>query len=278
MFKALAIPAKLYFELRLLKVRSIPWLLDKINKHDYHYLSEVELQATRKSNTLFIFGSGYSINNISSDEWRHFEQHDTLSFNFFMYQDKVRIDYHLIREIGNQNDLDPAMWKPQLSTYADLLHNNSLYSQSIFLVQGGWKAINGNRLLGMKILRKAAKVFRFHNSYRGNHYLPTSSLSQGLVHGAGTLTDCINFAYLLGWKKIVLVGVDLYDRRYFWLGKDEVRNDDPAGNNVLHKTTDGVISCLRNWCNFFSKQGVELYVYNPRSLLTEIMPVYCLEP
>ena len=32
--------------------------------------------------------------------------------------------------------------------------------------------------------------------------------------------DTVNVAYCLGWKHIVLVGVDLYDSRYFYLPQD----------------------------------------------------------
>jgi hypothetical protein len=114
-----------------------PWLLNLRNQHHYTLPGEAELRVTRKSDTIFIFGSGYSINDITEPEWSHFEQHDPFSFSWFLYQD--------------------------------------------------------------------------------------------FVHIAGTLTDCAKFAYLLGWKNIVLAGVDLYDRGYFWLSYEDTREDEREG-------------------------------------------------
>ena len=65
----------------------------------YRALTEEELRRTRKSDTVFIFGSGYSLNDIPPEQWREIERHDTLGFNWFVHQRFVRCDYQLIREI-----------------------------------------------------------------------------------------------------------------------------------------------------------------------------------
>ncbi len=102
--------------------------------------------------------------------------------------------------------------------------------------------------------------------------------------------DCINMAFLMGWKQIVLVGVDLYDQRYFWLPADATWNFDSAGRSIaqtvgvrgdrydqIHNTVrNGVIQTIEEWKKDFEKYGVALTVYNPRSLLTSVLPVYRL--
>ena len=51
------------------------WLLNKTADHIYYkHLSEKELLASRKSDTVFIFGSSYSLNTISEKEWKFFEK------------------------------------------------------------------------------------------------------------------------------------------------------------------------------------------------------------
>src|SRR5687767_720284 len=67
--------------------------------HRYRFLTEGELRATRKSDTLFVFGSGASLNAVSASQWQEIGRHDTLGFNWFVRQEFVRCDYHLIREI-----------------------------------------------------------------------------------------------------------------------------------------------------------------------------------
>ena len=37
------------------------------------------------------------------------------------------------------------------------------------------------------------------------------------MHRAGTLCSTTSLAVALGYREIVLVGIDLYDSRYFWL-------------------------------------------------------------
>ena len=73
------------------------WIRERRNRGAYRVLGEAELRATRKSDTVFIFGSGYSLNDIPAEEWRHFERHDILGLSGFVYQKWVRVDYHLIR-------------------------------------------------------------------------------------------------------------------------------------------------------------------------------------
>ena len=63
--------------------------------------------------------------------------------------------------------------------------------------------------------------------------LPTRSFAQGVRHAPGTLSDVVNCAYLLGWKDIVLVGVDLYDSRYFWLEQDQTLDYDAEAGTLV---------------------------------------------
>ena len=262
--------------LRLWWTRGVPWALSVLNDRRYRTLTERELRATRRSDMVFVFGSGHSINDISADGWAYFERHDTLSFNWFVHQDRVHVDYHLVREVS-ENDLDAAVWRPKVLAYSGLIRSNPLYKESIFLVQSGWRAINGNRLVGMKLLPEESRLFRFKSAARRFTERPSPSFSQGLFHGPSTLIDCVNFAHIMGWRRIVLVGVDLYDRRYFWLGDGATRDNDVvrgASHEERHNSSEGVMRLLEAWGGFLSREGVELSVFNPRSLLASVLPVF----
>lgn len=252
------------------------WIKDKLAMRNYLRLNEDDLKKRRRSDTVFIFGSGYSIHDISESEWRQIEKHDTMSFNWFVRQNFIRIDFHLIREIY-YDDFDPAGWKSALIEYGRLIEQNKLYKDTFFVVQGEYLAINGNRMIALGLLPKGTAVFRFFNKSRSVYEPPTKSLSKGLVHGSGTLISMVNLAYCLGWKKIVLVGVDLYDRRYFWLSKDETRINDQvrqASHEQKHNTADRLIPFLGQWGKLLEAEGVHLSVFNPKSLLAEVLPVY----
>ena len=243
----------------------------------HHYCLTVdELLKSRKSDTVFIFGSGYSLNELSETEWREMARHNTIGFNWFVRQNFIRVDYHLFREVSG-SDTDPAVWKPAIKEYADLLKNSPHYENSVMVIQGGYKALNGNRLISMRLLSRDTRIFRFHNNSRSIYKPPSKNISEGLVHGTSTLIDVVNLAYSLGWKNIVLVGVDLYDRRYFWLGNEETRNCDKtrqASHKQTHNTANRLIPFLGQWRELMEREGIQLSVYNPKSLLADVMPVY----
>jgi len=241
----------------------------------YRVLDEQRLRATRRSDTIFIFGSGYSINDLTPGELEHFEAHDTLGFNWFVHQRLVRMDYHLVREIA-QNDVDARVWRPQVASYFELVSGNPRYRDTIFLLQSGLRAINANRALAQRLVPQGSRVFLWR-SVRGRDRLGRS-FADGLSHPHSTLEECVNFAAILGWRKIVLVGVDLYDRRYFWLGAEETRESDAArgaGHAQPHsRATSGMIENLGSWARELAAQGTTLSVYNPRSLLVPALPLY----
>ena len=233
------------------------------------------MRATRRSDTIFVFGSGASLNELSPRELEEFEEHDTLGFNWFVRQRFLRCDYHVVREITD-DDLDPRVWRPAVEEYFRLVRESPFFAATVFVVQSGFRAINGNRAIALKLLPPGARVFRFR-SLVGRWDL-SPSLGQGLAHRHATLEECVNFAYLLGWNRIVLVGVDLYDRRYFWLGPDETRETDRrrgASASDAHRTaTTGLIEQMGDWGLRMQTSNVALEVYNPRSLLADVLPVY----
>lgn len=255
-------------------VRTQAWLKNKFNVKNYRSLSVNQLKNQRSSKKVFIFGSGYSINEITDRQWKHIEQNDTVSFNWFIRQDFIPIDFHLIREIS-PDDFDPGIWKKELDEYQEVLRNSPYYENATFLIQGGFSAINGNRMIGLNLLPEGSDIFRYTNK-RG-HYGPSENFEEGLVHSSGTLSDVVNFAYLMGWNEIILCGVDLYDTRYFWLDYDETRDrhkNEGHSHDEAHKTSGGIIDLMDQWGTYLKDRGVTLSVENPDSLLSDIIPVY----
>ena len=262
------------------------WRRERKNRQAYRVLNESEVKASRKSDTVFVFGSGYSLNDITSDEWRHFEQHDTVGLSGFIYQNWIRVDYHLIRgwvevKAGAFN------WRGHSQDFAAVLNANPHFKETILIMQGEYLAHFCNNLIGYGLIRPGTRIFRYRTA-RGTR-APTPSFQEGLTHAYGTLSDAVNFAYCLGWKRIVLVGVDLYDSRYFWLKSDQTLAVDedtgmliPAGTNARgirfdgkHNTVNhGILQGMSMWRRRFEQDQVALEIYNPRSLLSDVLPLY----
>ncbi|MEW5984349.1 MAG: hypothetical protein AB1806_18505 [Acidobacteriota bacterium] len=254
---------------RLLFTRLNAWIRFRRRVRRYRIIDEAQLLESRKSKTLFIFGSGASLNAIHEDEWREFERHDTLGFTWFVRQRFLRCDYHLIRELAPARG-DRRSTRVQLEEYFAILRSNPLFLDAVFLVQTGWRAINGNQAIGYGLLPERNRVFLWRTLIGPRQ--PSTSLARGLTHAFGTLNECVNIGFLLGWTRIVLVGIDLYDRRYFWLEPaqaSDARRDEP------HSTAQqGIVDLMGQWHEFLGRCGVDLFVHNPRSLLAKTLPVW----
>lgn len=249
-------------------VHAAAWIRDARGRRRYRHLSIDEVRATRRSDTVFIFGSGYSLNAITPAEWRAIAKHDTLGFNEFHRQSFVRVDYHVAGEV----DL--------IEPYVAGLRSNPLYDDTVLVLQEGWAGFFGNTLVGRGLLRGGARVFRYHRRSRGVDVPPSRSFDEGLVHGFGSIFSVVNFAYLMGWRHIVIAGVDLNDRRYFWLSPDEMRPYDKPGFVVdsVFLNADNIVSMLGGWGQRFAQEGIALSVYNPNSRLARALPVFAFEP
>ena len=266
--------------------RTKVFLLAKIKTQQFKYLSISDIKKNKKSESLFIFGSGYSLNLLKNSEWKLFEKHDVLGFNHFVRQRWINVDYHLIRgwregytgfDVGERNSKE----------FIDLLKNNKFYRNTTFIVQSDFSAIFGNTLIGKKYLPKDSKIIQFKTDRLNK--IPIKKMPLKLIHNNGTLCDAVSFGYNFGWKKLVLVGVDLYDTRYFWLNKDKTLfTDYSTGNrkessfsdrgqryNEFHSTfSSGVMEIFQDWYKTFKKDGSEIYIYNKKSLLKDILPIY----
>lgn len=243
------------------------YVRDRVGRRRYRQLSEAELRATRRSDTVFVFGSGKSILDITPAEWERIADHDTIGFSQFQEGRYVRIDYHLIGEV---HDLDK---------YTRLLRENPFYDDTIYVVQEGWRAHAGNDVVGRGLLPERARVFRFRRVSRGAYAPPSRSFDDGLVHVTNSSISTTNFALLLGWKRIVLAGVDLYDKEYFWVPKGVlVEGEQPTRTTSMRfPNADVTVDTFRRWRALVDPEGVELLTYNPRSLLAEALDTFSWE-
>ena len=240
------------------------WLREPRGRRSYRVLSEAELLATRRSDTAFVFGSGGSLRQIAPDEWERIGRHDTVGFSHFHRQRWVDVSYHLVAEVNGVEET------------AASIRTNPRYSNTVFLVGKGWMAQAPNELVARRLLPQGARIFRWRRVARGLTVPPSPSLRRGFVHGSNSSLDVVNFALVMGWKRVVVVGVDLYDRSYFFLDEGETRPDEREGwhASMPFHQADHVVSMFGLWRRHAEARGVELSVYSPRSLLAQVLPVF----
>ena len=242
------------------------YLLDRRGRGRYRTLSEQELVATRRSDTAFVFGSGRSLIEIHEGDWERMSEHDTISVREFPRQQWIRVDYHLTSEVDFVDE------------YAERLRTNPLYADTIFVTQGGFRAERGNELVGRGLYPPGARVIRYRRR-RSRVASPSRAFGEGLVHGSSSIFDATNLAYLMGYRRIVLVGVDLYNKEYFWLGAGETRPYEAhrADARNVFVGAEPIVSLMAKWHDELAADGVELFVFNPRSLLADQIPVFAWE-
>ena len=239
-----------------------PYVLDRLRRGAYRHLTEQELLATRRSDTAFVFGSGRSLLDIGPEDWARIGECATISFSEFVRQRFVRADYHVVGEVHD------------VPAYAALIRENPNYAGTVFLLQEGWHADDSNALVGHRLLPAGAGVYRYRRTSRGRYSPPSRSFADGLVHGWNTSIGVVNFALVLGFRTIVLTGIDLYDKNYFWLEEGELRPTVTTPVDQPFPTADPVIELFGRWRELLEPEGVRLEVYNPRSLLARVLEVF----
>jgi hypothetical protein len=167
------------------------------------------------------------------------------------------------------------VWEPQIREYFELIASSPHYRGTVLLVQHEWRARAANLALQLGWFPQRNPVFPWRTYRRGKR---SPSFGEGLAHVTSTLCDTINAAVLMGWKEIVLVGVDLYDRRYFWLGTGETRSVDrmrsATASDAHTQASSGLIELMADWRVELAGEGIALSVHNPRSLLAGALPVF----
>ena len=258
-----------------------------IGQRAYRRVTAEAAARCRRSETVFVFGSGYSLNDLAPAEWRHFEAHDVFGFSGFVHQRWIRTDFHLVRG-WDEDPTGLARRRASSAAYARMIRENPHFRQTLFILHGDFGSMTTHTIVGDRLLPAGARICWYRTAPRLDDR-PSDAWAKGITHGPGTLADVVNAAYLLGWTRIVLVGVDMYDSRYFWGPPDATLGFDEHGefmavrpttehavrwNERHHASRNGLIEILGAWTSSFAAAGVSLTVYNPRSLLRDAMPVY----
>lgn len=259
-------------------------------------LASFDFEALTKHNNkkLFILGSGASLNTMTAQDWAEVKLNYSFSFNFFLAHE-FTANIHFIESCSANHeqkiyyDLISSLPQKQLIPYVmNLLH----YTESIlpipdeilhlFFSQSPFRWPTSDR-----------KLMRFLLKY-GKFIFPISKPNFG-IHHSSSVCYLINLGVRLGFKEIILVGVDMNNTDYFFYDQnDEISKEltkiymsyyNKETGEVKHRITDSKITNAYNAlttpefiqlytdlvCN---RNGVNLQVANPKSLLAEFLPVY----
>lgn len=271
----------------------------KLKHKGYKFLDEIDITQYKKSDKLFIIGSGYSLNNITQEEWDEINKHDTLGFNFsFINNDHVPTFYAceaMINKNPNEfgrskvSDIFYNLYKYKKEQYKNVIKISTdlqedriehfenyacdLFDDNFYLLN----TVNG--------LAPTEKHFQKLLNYLISKKVFISKKNLDTIFKfRATLAMAISFGINLRYKEIVLCGIDLNDPRYFYMDKDKYPNleyfrsskDTPKHTTIMKSTLfltiDKVITLMDK---SLSKQNkISLFIQNPDSALNNILPVY----
>lgn len=261
-------------------------------------VADLDIAARKRSSTVFVLGSGSSVNSLTEADWDVIGEYDSIGFNLWLVHDFVPTFYFI--ELGTE-----SLAADMADTYqVELLRQRlpDLNGMPIIVESKCWLRPNG---VAYPVPRQLRSSLFFYAPY----YLRTTSVDvvawvlrrarplwrhgsrdlRAMVHHRASLSALVLFAFLAGYEEIVLVGVDLNDSRYFWETNSDVLKGAVGpptdGNSQAHVTVDPTatrsevavpidhylrlldLSVLR-------PSGVTLTVANPASRLSSFLPVY----
>lgn len=233
------------------------------------------LRMKKSSDTLFVFGTGSSLKKISKKNWDRIKKFDSIGINYTILLKKIHFTYQINRELHTSN-------KKEIRKQVKIIKNNKFLRNTVFLFPSGFTCSYTNWIFSLGNWNRRNLFYLFNTNII--YKLPLGSLETGLIHRMGTITDAISFGYFMGYKKIILAGVDLYDRKYFYTSGNKTSitfgqnvEFDNRGKTVMdkHQTADnGIIPLMENWRSYLNKKKVQLLVYNKKSLLTKVLKIY----
>jgi hypothetical protein len=127
-------------------------------------------------------------------------------------------------------------------------------------------------------LRDISIIHRHHRS---------GEINSALVMDLGaTIIRMVSLGYLLGYKNIVLAGVDLNGGEYFWQKNPQrlvdrgIESFSPGHNRVVHETMTRDVKAfiltevLEEFQKLFTQAGGSLYIASGESALASFLPTY----
>lgn len=254
-------------------------------------LEKIDLAAYKKSDTLFLLGSGPSINGISKARWDVIARHDTIGFNFWLCHPFVPTLYFYERiEAQQWGNLHRGFLAAATRRSDDYRGVPKVVTE---LVAGrpplaadlppSWRE-NLYTVDPISLAARNEDEFSYALALlrRRGVFEPTGRIRH-LFKYASTLSALIALGVVLRYRRIVLCGIDLWSQDYFYQDRErypESADVIPEPKSIPHLTVrdfpwlvkmDAVIRQMRR--HVLEPAGIEIYVEHEGSKLWPEVPL-----
>lgn len=255
-------------------------------------LLDDDFRSRKKSDTFFILGSGPSINDLTHEDFSIIQRNDSIGFNFWLVHKFTPTFFCLQHTQYGEGTL-----------YKLLKEKHADYKATPIIVRGSLLTTDPSfcEEMHLKYLLKNDVFFLneypIHSKFSGDidkliEYLENlgffdfSNISKFTPKFRGTLGLLISLAYQMGYKNIILCGIDMKDSSHFYDSDTytEIRKKydlpRPGASNILTmqdqkysmNTVKDYIVTLADFMN--KKADVKVYVASEKSVLSESIPVW----
>lgn len=246
-------------------------------------------------NTCFIFGSGGSVNSLTDSNWNYIKSQTSIGINSWILHRFV--PSILIFECGRDPNYNGLFFE-------NIKKREKEYQNTIVLWKDACRAIQGNQYRGFK---GPAKNLFFPLIYKPCSFregaTPKDTSLFGVIqfvlrklgipvfhYSRATVVLAIDIAVRLGFKEIVLCGVDLNSTKYFWevddanamiCGEIELPPTTGQEGQVIHSTIDPLVypltvdQVIYNLDEKYLRPlNINLFVGSEKSALFPRLPCY----
>jgi hypothetical protein len=240
-------------------------------------LTEKQFCHTRKHDTCAIMGCGYSINDITPEQWNFIKNEcDSITFNWYCFKETPLIPtYYCINAQGirSKESNTPYDYKNFLKKlkceYKVILTNHFKKCNKIcFHYDKNLDLVDGQGIVV--------------HQYDTHIETINQSIFKGAYNGPSSLDFVCHVATYLGYSRIIFFGVDLYDQGYFWdegkswdfMAYDLNMNRGDHLRDHLHASAPASVQMMKDLVRL--RPNIKWLVHNPKSLFTQVIPVWKL--
>ncbi len=260
-----------------------------------HPLSDLNFPDVQRSDTVFVLATGSSINRYERNRWDTIDKHDSIGLNFFMLHEFVPDLYvmekmeerhrRLLRMRSDAYRDVPIVLKTQLTNLSP-----GRLRERLWRLEQNPPDVRNRFYLSLDLLVAGNDLRHTYTAYGLMKWVglfKTKPRFLLLTKRRGSITYIINLAVRIGYKRIVLCGVDLNHTEYFYDSRREELEarglpvpPNPHSGTV-HATNDprkhpvtvkDVIIAMNE--TVLEPLGVELYVGDRSSALHPHFPEY----
>ena len=233
-------------------------------------LNVKEFARTKNSDTMFILGCGPSLNQLSKTKRSIISQNDTISFNWYCLGDIGIVPRYYILDAQGFRKYERKSTDLSVTTFL-----TKLRTKYCVVIGRPTEHRNGyHKNLG-EIHHDGIVVHpATPSTMSGGTAVMLNDISEGIFAGISALYYAIHIAVWMKYKRVVYVGIDLYDQSYYfdggkqwwYLSAENMRREDQ------HPTAMETLRIVKEVRDI--TPGIEWYVGHEKSLLNRELPLY----